>query len=390
MRLWHALVIAATAGGAAAFNQPAEAAEQTGTGTGFLISKEGWVITNAHVVEGCSYVEVSSFGKVTDIQLDKQNDLAVLRFKPSPSTSEPLKLRKTPPRLGEDVAALGYPLSQILSDGIKITMGNINSLIGLENDTRYLQISTPIQPGNSGGPLVDKSSYLVGINSARLNDDYAIKRSGSIPQNVNFAIKSSILELFLQSRNITYTKDENTDNIPLSSADLAEKVSKSVFQIACYADSPVKTSEAPSFETRRQVEAPAPVAPKHNTDTMDETIVELVTLMINSNNNATTALRIADKLYSSHVDFFGKPLTHRQVMQDKRKYFDRWPIRKSYVHENTIRVLCEDETCAVTGEYDWYVRSPKRNKEASGTASFYYVVDVQNGKIIAEGGKARK
>ena len=272
-------------------------------------------------------------------------------------------------------------------------MGNINSLIGLENDTRYLQISTPIQPGNSGGPLVDRSGYLLGINSARLNDSYAIKQSGSIPQNVNFAIKSNILELFLQSRNITFEKDGDANSPQLSSVDLAEKVSKSVFQIVCYADTPAKIAAAPIENTEqhiRKLPPPPNVQATEDQDTNDR-VADFVKLMINSNNDATTALRVADKLYADYVDFFGKRLSHYEVLQDKRKYFVRWPVRSSYVNENSIRVQCENNLCAVTGEYDWFVSSPQRKKKASGTASFYYVVDMQTGgKIVAEGGKARK
>lgn len=392
MRSLSALVMV-IAVGTAAIHQPALAAEPSGSGTGFLISKDNWIVTNAHVVEDCSYVEVASFGKATNIQIDKQNDLAVLRLTSLKPDIPPLKLRNTSPRLGEDVAALGYPLAQILSDGIKITMGNINSLIGLENDTRYLQISTPIQPGNSGGPLVDRSGYLLGINSARLNDNYAIKHSGSIPQNVNFAIKSNILELFLQSRNITFEKDGDTNSPQLSSVDLAEKVSKSVFQIICYADKPVKIAAVPTENTDQHIRKlpPPPIVQDTDDQDLNNTVADFVKLMINSNNDAATALRVADKLYADYVDFFGKKLSHYEVLQDKRKYFDRWPIRGSYVNENSIRVKCENNLCAVTGEYDWYVRSPKRNKKANGTASFYYVVDMQSGgKIIAEGGKARK
>lgn len=171
-----------------------------------MIAKEGWVVTNAHVVDGCDYVEVSSFGKAAEIQSDKQNDLAVLRLPTVPADIQPLKLRNAQPKLGEDVAALGYPLAKLLSDSIKITMGNINSLIGLENDTRYLQISTPIQPGNSGGPLVDRSGFLLGINSAKLDDSYAIKTSGSIPQNVNFAIKAIFLSYSFSLEALTSQK----------------------------------------------------------------------------------------------------------------------------------------------------------------------------------------
>lgn len=374
-------------------NQATSGTHPTGTGTGFLISKDGWIVTNAHVVKDCSNVEVSTFGKATDIQTDKQNDLAVMKVTTLPASVQPLVLRNTPPRLGEDVAALGYPLSQILSDGIKITMGNINSLIGLENDTRYLQVSTPIQPGNSGGPLVDRTGLLLGINSARLNDSYAIQHSGSIPQNVNFAIKSNILELFLQSRNISFEKDADTNAQQLSSADLADKVSKSVFQIVCYPDEGTKIVTAPSVEKPETAKKtyPTPTDQETADQSFNNAAGDLVKLIISSNDDALTALRIADRLYADYVNFFDRMLSHKEVLQDKRKYFDRWPVRSNYLNENSMRVLCENYKCAVTGEYDWFVSSPRRKKKASGTATFYYVFDMQaGGKVIAEGGRARK
>ncbi|TNV12655.1 trypsin-like peptidase domain-containing protein [Brucella pecoris] len=374
------------------FSHGALAAQATGSGTGFLIAKEGWVVTNAHVVDGCDYVEVSSFGKAAEIQSDKQNDLAVLRLPTVPADIQPLKLRNAQPKLGEDVAALGYPLAKLLSDSIKITMGNINSLIGLENDTRYLQISTPIQPGNSGGPLVDRSGFLLGINSAKLDDSYAIKTSGSIPQNVNFAIKSNILELFLQSRSINFTKEDAAAS-ELSSADLAEKVSKSVFQIVCYSNELPKAvaSAPPPPPPAVEQQTPSPTYRDTSSSRLNSLAAEYVKLLISSNSDGRTALSVANDAYANYVDYFGKTTTHREVLADKKRYYDRWPIRTSQVRDYTVEVFCENNKCAVTGEYDWFVSSPKRNKKAAGTASFYYVLDMQGGiKVISEGGKARK
>ena len=105
MRSFSAFVMV-VAVGTAAINQPALAAQLAGTGTGFLISKDNWIVTNAHVVEDCSYVEVTSLGKAKNIQIDKQNDFAILQLTSLKPEIQPLKLRNTSPRLGEDVAAL--------------------------------------------------------------------------------------------------------------------------------------------------------------------------------------------------------------------------------------------------------------------------------------------
>lgn len=343
------------------------------------------------MVDGCDYVEVASFGKASEIQADKQNGLAVLRVKTHAANIQPIKFRSVQPKLGEDVAALGYPLAQLLSDSIKITMGNINSLIGLENDTRYLQISTPIQPGNSGGPLVDRGGYLLGINSARLNDGFAIKAIGSIPQNVNFAIKSSVLELFLQSRNIGFTKEDSASASPLSSADLAEKVSKSVFQIMCYSNEAPKIAETTPAPAPAETPIPAPLYKDTRSVSLNSVAANYVKLLISSNSDSRTALRMTGEAYAEYVEYFGKIKTQRDVLLDKKRYFDRWPVRSSQVNNYSLQFLCENGKCAVTGEYDWFVSSPRRNKKAAGTATFYYALDMQNGgKVIAEGGKARK
>lgn len=222
---------------------PAIALENpTGSGTGFFVNADGWVVTNAHVVEQCTRVSIVGRGDTTDWKIDSQNDLAVV-YSPGPPAS-PIVVRKLPARLGEDVAALGYPLMQILSNSLKITTGNVNSLLGIGDDTRYLQISTPIQPGNSGGPLVDRAGALLGITSAVLKDA-ATGDSTVTPQNVNFAVRSSVLELFLQSRSIQYPTAE-VAGPAIDTADLVDKISSSVVQILCYGASAQPPEPSPN------------------------------------------------------------------------------------------------------------------------------------------------
>ncbi len=204
----------------------------TSSGTGFLISSDGWFVTNAHVLAGCSRVSVSDLGDALEIKTDNLNDLAAVRVASTKPFPTPLAIRDSPAKLGEEVAALGFPLSNILSDGVKITTGNINSLVGLDNDTRYLQISTPIQPGNSGGPLVDRRGLVLGINSAQLGANF-VGKSGILPQNVNFAIKTTVLELFLQSHSI-FVGRKGESEIKLETETLAANVSPSVVQILCF------------------------------------------------------------------------------------------------------------------------------------------------------------
>lgn len=209
------------------------AEEPVSSGTGFAATVDGWILTNAHVVEGCGRIEVKGRGDATDTRADVVNDLAAVKIAPA-APLRPLAFRNSPTRLGEDIVAIGYPLATLLADSVKITTGNVNALAGIRNDTRYLQISTPIQPGNSGGPVVDRSGSLIGIATATLSKKTA-DEIGITAQNVNFAIRASVAELFLQSQSLkseaTYP---STETKLLSTADLADLVTPSVFQVLCY------------------------------------------------------------------------------------------------------------------------------------------------------------
>ncbi|TIP98052.1 MAG: serine protease, partial [Mesorhizobium sp.] len=115
----------------------------------------------------------------------------------------------------------------------------------MENDTRYLQVSTPLQPGNSGGPILDQWGSIVGVSTAVLGTKFT-DATGIAPQNVNFAVRSNVVELFLQSRDIQYdTADPGHDDKPLSTADLSDKAVPAVVKILCHgAPAPATATES--------------------------------------------------------------------------------------------------------------------------------------------------
>jgi hypothetical protein len=102
------------------------------------------------------------------------------------------------------IVALGYPLSGVLAADANVSVGNVSALAGVADDTRYLQISAPVQPGNSGGPLLDASGHLVGIVTSKLDAMRVARFTGDIPQNVNFALKAEVARTFLDSKGIAY------------------------------------------------------------------------------------------------------------------------------------------------------------------------------------------
>ncbi|HEV2504788.1 MAG TPA: trypsin-like peptidase domain-containing protein [Mesorhizobium sp.] len=230
--------------------------EATGSGTGFAVTKDGWLLTNAHVIDGCERIEANGKTISTDPRVDSINDLALIKLQLS-EPARPFVFRQSPTRLGEDIVAIGYPLMGLLSDSIKVTTGNVNSLAGLRNDTRYIQISTPIQPGNSGGPIIDRDGYLLGITTATFSKKTA-DELGITAQNINFALKASVADLFLQSQNIVgESANKPADQPALSTADLTAKMATSVFQIRCFGK---PAGPSPSRQEEVAASAPKPSA----------------------------------------------------------------------------------------------------------------------------------
>jgi S1-C subfamily serine protease len=166
------------------------------TGSGFMVSNDGFLLTNYHVVDGCEAMEVHDWGPATVREIDPTTDLALLKVQGSTTAA---KFRRTSPGLGEAVFAVGFPYANILRGGVNFTSGTVSSLSGPQNDIHFLQFTAPTQPGNSGGPLVDGNGLVVGVVSALLQ---TIPEKERFPQNVNFAVRGELAKLFLQASGI--------------------------------------------------------------------------------------------------------------------------------------------------------------------------------------------
>ncbi len=205
---------------------------KSSSGTGFFVSKEGHIVTNQHVVNQCHSISINQNGLDIPVVLmvgDIKNDVALLKSNKTNSIAYIRGGRGI--RQGDSVIAYGYPLSSILSSSAKVTTGMVNSLSGLGDDFRYMQISAPVQPGNSGGPLIDKSGNIVGVVSSKLNAAEIQKTTGDIPQNINFALKSSVIKDLLDANEINYETRAFTKDI--STADIVDEASKYTVQIQC-------------------------------------------------------------------------------------------------------------------------------------------------------------
>jgi serine protease Do len=206
---------------------------EASSGTGFFVATNGALITNAHVVENCAAIHVTtSEGATSDAKIvarDVRNDLALLG---TDLTAKKVAALRASIRLGEPVEAFGYPFADVLAKSGNFTLGNVSALVGIGEDSRYLQISAPVQPGNSGGPLLDQNGNLVGVVSAKLNAlRVMVATNGDIPENVNFAIKASIVTSFMEANSVAYTTGGATQPIP--PADLADQAKAMSAFIEC-------------------------------------------------------------------------------------------------------------------------------------------------------------
>jgi Trypsin-like peptidase domain len=214
------------------------------TGSGFFVSYDGKVLTNNHVIDDCSAIKIDHGGYLTNdaflLARDMSNDLALLQSSAKPSTIPGLRSQV---RLGETIYVHGFPVPPFLSSSGNFTVGTVTALTGPRDDSALLQISAPIQPGNSGGPLMDKFGNVVGVIVAKID----------VLQNVNFAIKSNVAINFFSSNRVS--PPDKISSHELLPEDIAERASAFSVRVLCYKGTP-----SPSVDNRKQ-EKPTPTSP---------------------------------------------------------------------------------------------------------------------------------
>ncbi|WP_159999744.1 trypsin-like peptidase domain-containing protein [Roseomonas sp. 18066] len=205
------------------------------SGTGFVVATDR-VLTNQHVVAGCNRIFVRTadgrtLPAVPPARVDESVDLALLAVPGDPG--DVVAFRSTPDvRRGEGVIAFGFPLAGLLSSDPKLTRGEMNGMNGLRNNPNHYQISAEVQPGNSGGPLLDMQGHIVGVVVSKLHAQNIAKQTGDIPQNVNFAIKGSAAQVFLRRAGIV-PEVAPSSGADRSAADIGEDINRSTVFIRC-------------------------------------------------------------------------------------------------------------------------------------------------------------
>lgn len=202
------------------------------TGTGYAVGN-GYVVTNNHVADGAKSITLKGVkgdmnkGYCAEVvATDKTNDIAILKITDSRFNgfgAIPYSVSSRMADVGEDVFVLGYPLTQALGNEIKLTNGIISSRTGYQGDVATYQMSAPVQPGNSGGPMFDSKGNVIGIVVA------------GVPgaENVGYAIKTSYLKNLIESAGVNIKLPANNTVAGLSLAEKVKRVKNFVFYIEC-------------------------------------------------------------------------------------------------------------------------------------------------------------
>jgi S1-C subfamily serine protease len=228
VRRWNAAHGLAMPGAAAARGQrPAASA------TGFVVDTAGHALTSAHAIEGCGALTVqgAESGRAEIQARDSDLDLALLQLDGGGVSPAPLGAA-APVRLGAEVVVFGYPLQGVLAYGANVTDGIVSGLAGPGNDARLFQHTAPVQPGNSGSPLLDRSGAVVGVVVSKLNSWQMARRLGDLPQNINFGLRAQAVRDFLAGHGIA--SNGARGGVRLSIAEIAERAGRFTLLLECW------------------------------------------------------------------------------------------------------------------------------------------------------------
>lgn len=199
------------------------------TGTGFLVSSKGFIVTNFHVIENANSISIRGINgdkskpyNAKIIYSDSKSDIAILKLENIISfDSIPFSIKSSDVDLGEKIEIYGYPLTNSMGDDIKLTNGIVSSINGYQGDSMAYQLSAPVQPGNSGGPVFDENGNLVAVVNAK----------HLIAENATYAIKSKQLLVALQQAFNYIPENKNINHWKMSLVEQAKILHKFVYII---------------------------------------------------------------------------------------------------------------------------------------------------------------
>lgn len=229
---------------------------QSSSGTGFFVAEKGVLVTNHHVIDSCSAIDVVGYGPARLITSDEDVDLAVLQLrtaKPHPVA----EIRAEAAQLGESVVALGFPLADILNSSLNMGTGIVSSETGFFGDETRFTTNVGIQPGNSGGPILDEYGRVLGVAVSKINDEALLAAMGTTAPNVGFAIKGEVVADYLSLFRLPEPSAEPEK--PLSARELAGLGRNFTVQVTC--DMEQSATSAPSAQSPVATNTVSPALP---------------------------------------------------------------------------------------------------------------------------------
>ncbi len=207
---------------------------KVGTATAFVVSDQGHLLSNHHVVSSCSQVRLAGSDKQLKLlPQDAANDLALLQMPDKPQAVAVFRAANDL-RQGESIVIYGYPLEGTLAAGGNLSPGVVSALAGVGNNTSQIQVTAPVQPGNSGGPVLDGKGQVVGVVVQKLDAVKVAKLTGDVPQNVNFAINEATTRTFLDSNQVPYKTGKWWNLMSKSLEETAAEARKYTVVVECW------------------------------------------------------------------------------------------------------------------------------------------------------------
>ncbi len=194
------------------------------SGTGFFVSRQGHIITNHHVIDGCSVVKPVIGGKEYDskiIAVDKVNDLAILKSNITPT--KVYSVSDEDGQLLEEVIVAGYPLGKKISAAIKATSGTVTALAGLGDNYAEFQTDAALNSGNSGGPIINEFGNVIGVAVSKIQQEGV--------ESFNFGIKSSVLKIFANANGIKFLPPNRRE---MKKKDLGKLITEGTVYLDCW------------------------------------------------------------------------------------------------------------------------------------------------------------
>ena len=202
------------------------------SGSGFFISDHGYLITNNHVISDCLEIKLRKAGELINAKViarDKFNDLALLKTNLTNQSTLPISLSNA--ALLQDIYVAGFPFGKSVSSSVKVTKGIVSSLSGLGDNFSNIQIDAAVQPGNSGGPIIDEYGNAVGVTVAKLDLINIVENYGVVPENTNFGIKATVVRSLLEANSIQLAPPNKNK---LSGTELGKRITAGTVHLSCF------------------------------------------------------------------------------------------------------------------------------------------------------------